>query len=91
MRTDNPLKSCIVYTAAKYFRGTDFHLVLETLSTATYDRVYSILKDCSVDDNESAQRDVAGEAWHITGLMAFLAELYHWDRLIDKHSNAETI
>ena len=88
MSTNNSFKSCMVEAVTKYFRGTDFHLVLSNLSDATSDRLYSILKDCSVDDDD-AIREVTSEVWHITEVMAFLGELYHWHMMIEKYSKSE--
>ena len=90
MSSNSVFRGNVADAVAKYFKGTDFHLVLDTLSMATYNRVYSILKDCDVEE-DSNKRDVAGEAWNITHLMTFLAELYHWDRLIEEYSETEQL
>ena len=88
MSTNNSFKSSMVEAVTKYFRGTDFHLVLKNLSDATSDRLYSILKDCGADEDD-AIRGVTSEVWPITEVMAFLGELYHWHMMIEKHSKSE--
>ena len=78
-RTDK-FHKWIVDAVDKYFTGTDFHLVMGTLSSATSDRLQSFLTDCGVEDKSSILH-ACGEVWHITHCMAFLAELYHWNAL----------
>jgi hypothetical protein len=84
MSNNTTFRGNIADAVIKYFKGTDFHLTLKNLSDATSDRLYSILKDCSMDDDD-AIREVTSEVWHITEVMAFLAELYHWNMMIEKY------
>ena len=88
MSSNSIFRGNIADAVKKYFDGTDFHLVLSNLSDATSDRLYSILKDFGVDD-ETSIREVTSEVWHITEVMAFLAELYHWYMMIEKQSKTE--
>ena len=86
MNDKQDFKMLIAEAAIKCLDGCDFHLVMDTLSRATSDRVYSFLKDCVVDD-EAGARHVASEVLHITDVMAFLSELYHWNTLLGKYPN----
>ena len=78
--SNDPDKMRIADAAISYLNSIDFHLVMETLSCAMYDRLFSVLKDYGAEDDDGI-RFAVSQGWHITHLMAFIAELYHWNGL----------
>ena len=71
----------ILKTVEGYFMGTDFELVIETLSHATYHHLFTILKDYGADDNEGIYL-AASETLHLTDVMSLLSKLYYY---LSKH------
>ena len=83
--TNHVTEQRIVKAVIRFFTGTDFYLVMNTLADAASNHVYCIAKDMDIDGHEAAS-DISNEAWNISHVMALLAELYHWKIDIDKHS-----